>query len=440
MNKVHVSDYRGPRGRFLTTWRILVDPYGNYQKWKQRFGDTFRLNALNGAVIATCNPENIRSVFAAPSHAVGQFAVGTIKPLLGSSSVLLQEGEVHRKQRKLLMPSFQGDLISHQADEIQEVALQAGNRWKPGEKIRVMDHSLDISLEVIIRVVFGIRDTQLVQICKQRVVEFVERFKPSLAFSRLLQRPLLGLSPWNQFVAARDACMALLQSEIDSRRASGERGDDLLSRLLNARYEDGGQMSDQQIREQLATMLFAGHETTQIAIAWAMSWLVRHPHFYHRLKEELRAGDLQDVVQHSKLLRGICNESLRLNPIVPDLVRTVKKPISFVDREIPGGANVALVSCLVHYDPEIFERPNVFNPDRWEDRTYKPHEFFPFGGGVRRCIGATLATLEMKVVVATWVKHFEFSLPPGTPEVEPVHRRSVVMGPKSGVELVVRKS
>lgn len=439
MLKSNQSDYSGPRGRFLTTWKLLRDPYNSYRIWSEKYGDTYRVRALNGDVIVTSNTENIRNIFAARSDAVGQFAIGTLEPLLGGKSVILSEGESHRQQRRLLQPSFHGELIADQEPVIKHVAEKVCNDWESGSTIRVMDHSLAVSLEIIIRVVFGVADNDMVDRFKSEVKRFVRAFHPLLAFSKLLQRPLFGLSPWNKFIRIKQECMGLVQKEIDERRKSGIRGDDLLSRLLVAQTENEFEISDNQIHAQLVTMLFAGHETTQIAIAWAMSWLARSQEYASELRAELESQDFHEVIRNSKLLEGICNESLRLNPIVPDMIRVLKAPLQFTDRVIPAGTNVAMIASRVHYDPSIYSEPNTFAPHRWSEKTYKPYEFFAFGGGVRRCIGAPLAILEMKVVIATWIKQFCFRLPPGAPAEEPVHRRNLVMAPSTGVLLQVER-
>jgi cytochrome P450 len=427
---------RGPRGRIRSTWKIIKSPYESYRKWTSIYGETFLIPALNGDVIATSNTEIIRRVYAARYDEVAPFAVSTIEPLVGAKSVILSEGKQHRLQRKQMMPSFHGDVIAEQKEVIRQVALRHSSNWQEDQVIRVMDDTLDISLEVIIQVVFGIKDPEIVELNKRHITDFVKTFRPSLAFSKLLQRPLFGLSPWNRFVKAKMSCMELLQKEIDERRKSGERGDDLLSRLLDAEQEDGSPIPDQQIRGQLATMLFAGHETTQIAIAWAISWLARHSEIQNELFEQLQEKGFQEVVGTSKLLQGICNESLRLNPIVPDSVRVLNKEIECEGHYLPQGSNVGLLASIAHYNPQVFPEPERFKPSRWYDKTYKPSEFFPFGGGIRKCIGATLATLEMKAVVATWIENYLFQLPTGSPESEPVHRRNLVMAPVSGVRVL----
>ncbi len=182
-------------------------------------------------------------------------------------------------------------------------------------------------------------------------------------------------------------------------------------------------------------MLLAGHETTQIAIAWAMSWLHRHPDILERLRNELNDDDSIDSIIQSQLLSGVCNESLRLNPIISDVIRVLKKPMAWTDYELPAGTNVAIAISLVHENEKLFPEPFKFDPERWLDAKFKPHEFLPFGGGIRRCIGAPLAILEMKIVIAAWSKNFKFELPADASKVEMVHRRNITMAPKSGIPL-----
>lgn len=429
------AKFRNTGNRLLTTWKFMRDPFSCYRKWKQDFGDTFMVRAMNGNVVATCNRENIRRVFAAKSGEIGQFAVGTIAPLLGGTSVILVEGEQHRRERAMLSPSFRGEKINSKAEEIRDVATRIGSSWQPGQTIRVMDPSLDVSLEVIIRVVFGVQSEELVEEFKTRIKKFVSSFHPMLAFSKLLQRPLLGLSPWNRFIKARTELYEMLDEQISVRRRSEIEDDNMLSGLMHAKYEDGQAVSDTGIRDQLVTMLLAGHETTQIAISWAMSWLHRCPEYADRLRAELDIDDSIEAIIRSPLLDGICNESLRINSIVSDIVRTLRDPMEWEEATLPAGTNIAVAICLVHEDPELYPEPFKFDPDRWKDRSFKPNEFMAFGGGIRRCLGASLAMLEMKIVVATWIRNFRFELPEDLPEQEPLYRRNVTMAPKSGIPL-----
>jgi cytochrome P450 len=413
----------------------MKDPFACYRQWQQKFGDTFMVRALNGDVVATCDRENVRKVFAARSDETGQFAVETIKPLMGGSSVLLIEGEQHRRERGLLSPAFRGQRINKNAELIREVAMRVASDWETGETIRMMDPALEVSLEVIIRVVFGVQAEDKVESLKRQIKSFVGTFHPMLAFSKLLQRPLLGLSPWNRFVKARNELHESLDAEIGRHSGCPVMQDNMLSGLLHSKYEDGENATSTGIRDQLVAMLMAGHETTQIAISWAMNWLHRHPEYADRLRAELDEDDSVEAITNSSLLNGICNESLRINSVISDVVRTLREPMEWQEGTLPAGTNIAVAICLIHEDPELYPEPFRFNPDRWNDRDFKPTEFIPFGGGTRKCLGATLAMLEMKMVVAAWMKNFQFESPSDAPEKEPLYRRNITMAPKSGIPL-----
>ena len=426
----------GPRNRIYSTWKFMRDPYTTLEQWQAKYGATYLVPALNGDVVITGQPENARRIFAAPSDAVGQFALATVKPLIGESSLLAVEGEQHRRDRSRMLANFDRERVASQAQTVHDVAQRVAKNWEIGQTIRVMDAALDVSMEVIVRVVFGVQSPDRVELYKRQMKAYVASFHPALAFSKKLQRPLFGLSPWNRFVRERNAFYELVQQELDQRRAVPSSGKDLLSHLLTVgEQQDETPVDDSWIRDQLITMLFAGHETTQIAIAWAMSWLHRHPLILTRLQKELHSLDSFEAILNSQLLEGVCYESLRLNPIVADVIRIVKKPMELVDVQLPAGAAVSVAIYSIHRNAGLYPKPEAFEPDRWEKRTYRPYEFLPFGGGIRRCLGASLALLEMKIVIATWIKHYQFSLPANALQSEPVYRRNITIAPKSGIPL-----
>lgn len=427
--------FRSTGNRFITTYRFMKDPFTCYRQWQKKFGDTFMVRALNGDVVATCDRDNVRAIFAARTDEVGQFGVETIKPMLGDTSVLLIEGEPHRRERNLLSPSFRGERINNSAEEIRNVALKVAADWQPGDTFRIMDPAMEVSLEVIIRVIFGVQSKDKVEEFKKRIKTFVTSFHPMFAFSKMLQRPLLGLSSWIRFLKAREALDEIIHQEIAHHSGCPMAQGNMLSGLMHSKYEDGNDTTSTGIRDQLVTMLMAGHETTQISISWAMSWLHCHPEYADRLRAELGQDDSVEAITKSPLLTGICNESLRINSVVPDVVRTLREPMQWKEGMLDTGTNIAVAISLIHEDPELYPDPFLFNPDRWNDRDFKPTEFLPFGGGVRKCIGLTLAILEMKMVLAAWMKNFRFELPSDAPETEPLYRRNITMAPKSGIPL-----
>ena len=430
-------DFPRTGSRFLTTMRYMRRPYECYRQWKSRYGDTFVVNALNGNVVASCNLENIRTALAASTDDVAQFATETTAPLVGPSSVLLIDGSRHRQERRILSPSFGGACLRHEAIKIIEVVNQAADRWQVGDTITVMDEALDVSLNVIIRVIFGVADSSLMARYRTQIKKFVSSFHPILAFTRLFHRPCFGLSPWVRFQREKQALEQMLDAEIKRELSTAVRSEGMLGRIIEEYEQQDGEVDIANLRAQLITMLLAGHETTQIAIAWAMSWLTRHPEYADRLRAELEESDLQTVVKESQLLDGICNETLRINPILPDVVRMLKKPMAWSGFEMPAGTNIALATSLVHEDETIYPDPDRFYPERWFDWKAKPHQFLPFGGGARRCLGAPLSILELKIVVSCWIRRFRFALPPNAAETELSTRRNITMAPASGVPLLI---
>lgn len=425
----------GPSGRFRSTYRLMKQPFEWYATWNRRYGKTFLIKALNGNVVVTSNPENIRRVLAARHDEISQFAIGTISPLIGENSVILVSGQRHKRARSLLMPPFHGEYLKGYISTMESVAQRVSSHWKADQQITVMEASLEYSLEVIIEVVFGVQDPKQILVFKQAIKDYVSSFRPIFAFTRLFQST--WLPAWKRFLKQKQGNDRLLGEQIAHARNHPDQSLGVLSMLLAARDEHGQALAEDELKEQLVTLLFAGHETTQIAIGWAMSWLHRSPEIMRRLRDELNeATSIQECLD-SELLHGICMESLRLNAIVPDFLRVLEKPMELEEVDAPAGTTIGILSCLVHEDPAIYPNPAVFDPDRWTARSYKPHEFLAFGGGVRRCIGATMAIMEMKVAIATWLRRFHFRLPEGHPDVEPVHRRNLTMAPTSGIPLVI---
>jgi cytochrome P450 len=428
----------GPKGRIRSTVRLMRAPHATYAAWRAQFGKTYLVKALNGNVVVTSNTENIRRILAARHDEISQFAVGTVSPLIGEHSVLIVNGERHKRARSLLNPAFQGEALRGSVATMQAIADRVGRNWRPGDRIRVMDFSLEFSLEVIIQVVFGVQEPDQVETFKRAIQSWAKSFLPVFAFTSLVQHRFVP--QWNRFLAEKKKFGRLLDEQISRRRSDGRDNRDILGILLQATDEQGNALQNDELRDQLTTLLFAGHETTQIAIAWAMSWLHRNPGILERLVSELETASTASEILESGLLEGVCMESLRLNPIVPDFLRVFEEPIDLLDVRLPARSNVGILTSVVHYDPEIYADPERFDPDRWMDRPCKPWEFLAFGGGVRRCIGAGMAVLEMKIVLASWLRRFEFRLPADAPKIELIQRRNLTLAPRSGIELIVDRA
>jgi len=423
----------GPSFALLQTARLVKDPYTFHRACRARYGDPYTIPSLNGRVVCTGDPEGVREIFAADPDTFAPWAADTLRPMLGDGSIIVLRGERHKRERKLLMPAFQGERMRAYGALMNDVARRHFAQLKPGEVFRFLDTAQAISLEVIVRAVFGVEDDAGVERMATAVNRHASAASPLLMFTKLLQRQFFGFGPWARLTRLKAEYDALLLAQIRARRA-GAPGEDILSILLAARYEDGQPMTDEDVRAELVTLLFAGHETTALALAWAVHWLLRDPARLARLRAELdAAGSDPDIIARLPYLEAVCQESLRIHPILPDPLREVIKPFRLRGFDVPLGCGVAAVSGLVHEDPAIFDEPAAFRPERFLERTYKPYEYFPFGGGSRRCIGAAFAVHEMKLVLAALFSEHELELCEPR-EVRPA-RRNVTMGPSTGIRV-----
>lgn len=428
----------GPKLRLLQTVMLLRDPYGYYARNAAKYGDTFTVPAINGTVIATGNPEFVKAIFAADPDTYDPFAADAIAGLVGANSVFALTGGAHKRERKLLMPPFQGERMRMYGADMIAAAERHISKWAPGTRVSILDSAHTITLEVIIRTIFGIQSPARVLAVSESITALVKAAHPALLFLKGLRRRFWGFGPYARFSDLRDKLDSIFIAEMKARRDSGEYGPDILSILLQSKYDDGEGMSDIAICDELRTLLFAGHETTAITLSWAFYWLHRNPETLSKLREELDALPVDaapDVIVRLPYLDAVCSETLRLYPILPDVLRTLKKPLTLGEYVLPAGYAVAPVSALTHYNPEIFPEPQVFKPERFIGRAYKPNEYMPFGGGARRCVGAAFASYELRLVLATILRAFE--LKPSTDEAIMPVRRNATMGPSTGVEMVI---
>ncbi len=423
----------GPSIAILQTAKLIRDPYRFHAQCRERYGDPYNCPSLNGDVVCTGDPEGIREIFSADPDTFSPWAVDTMRPILGEGSLLLLVGPRHRRERKLLMPAFHGERMRNYGTVMADVARRHLEARADGKVFVFQDSAQAISLEIILRAIFGVEDDPAVERFAATVKKFVDVASPFVMFTKMLQHEFFGLGPWAKTKRALKEWDALTAEQIRARRGRAG-GDDILGMMLAARYEDGEPMSDDHVRDELVTLVFAGHETTALALSWAMYWLHRDPKRLERLRDELdaAAGD-PDKIATLPYLDAVCNETLRLHPIVPDPLRMCAKPFTLRGWEIPAGVGVAAVSALAHIDPVVWPEPLKFRPERFLERSYKPWEFLPFGGGARRCIGAAFSVYEMKQVLAVALGENEYELCEAG-DVVPV-RRSVTMGPSTGVRL-----
>jgi cytochrome P450 len=400
----------------------------------RRYGDMFTLRIANeGTWVFVSDPEAVRQIFTGDPRLLhaGEANV-VLLPVLGSHSVLLLDEDAHMAQRKLMLPSFHGERMRGYEHTIAEVAARELERWPAGEPVSAWPTMQAITLEVIMRTVFGVTDAQ-------RLARLGAALQSSLSWAtnprRMGQLALLGprrIAERGTLQRALQPADDLILEEIRSRRTEADLDDrdDVLSLLLQARHDDGSAMSDQELRDELMTLLVAGHETSATALAWALEALARHPAVLNRLREDVDAGE-------DAYLDAVVQETLRLRPVIALVLRRLTEPMEIGGRLLPAGVTVAPCIYLLHRRPDVYPDPRAFRPERFLEKPPGTYTWIPFGGGVRRCLGASFAQFEIKVVLRELVARLDIS--PARPRAERRVRRAIVFAPERGGELVVER-
>lgn len=437
MNALRTDLPPGPRFGIVQSLGYMRDPYAIYADRIARYGDPVRIPTINGPLVVTADPEGVKQIFAADPDTFEVWTPDLLAPMVGSNSLLLVSGARHRRDRKLLTPPFHGARMRAYGESMRGSTLRVAGRFREGEPFLAQTCTQALSLDIIIRTVFGVVEPHKVDALRMAIVGVAETAHPTILFFRSLRRSLGGYGPWDAFVRARDSLDRIMFAEIRERRQSGHSGEDILSMMLAARYEDGGAMSDDELRDELLTLLLAGHETTAIALAWSLYWLHRHPDTLAKVHAELDAlppDAAPDALAQLPYLDAVCSETLRLHPIVPDIARRLRRPFELKGYLLPAGESVGVAITALHNRTDLYPEPTRFRPERFIERRFSPFEWAPFGGGARRCLGAAFAQFEMKIVLGTLLRAYRFRLDePG--DVKPA-RRSITMGPATGVRLV----
>ncbi|BBM85174.1 cytochrome P450 [Candidatus Uabimicrobium amorphum] len=435
-------DYpKGPRmPSFVQTFHWFFRVYPFLTRCAERFSSPIRLKFLGfGKVVMFSDPQSIREIFLGDTNVL--FAGegnSLLEPFLGKNSLLILDQERHLRERRLLLPPFHGERMRHYGQFMQDISEKIMDKWPVGKPFAVDNYLQEISLEVILRVVFGIEDQQKFVTYKKAILALLRHmdgFGALVLFLPVLQKDLGRFSRWGRFQNDMRKFNDLIYEELKGH--STESGEDILSLLINATYEDGSKMQPPEIRDQLLTALLAGHETTATALAWALYWLDKTPRVYQKLCEELDSVDEWDAKTLSRLpyLDAVCKETLRLNPVIPIVARRLQQDYTVNGYHLSKGTLVAPCIFLTHHREDLYPNPQEFRPERFIERKYSPYEFLPFGGGVRKCIGAAFATYEMKLVLATILRRFSIKLKNTKLKMK---RRSVVITPGK-LQLVVHE-
>jgi cytochrome P450 family 135 len=424
----------GPRApAAVNTARMVERPLETLLGWRERYGDLFTVPLLVfGVGVYVADPEAIRDLFTGDQSGLhaGE-ANAPLAPVLGERSLLILDGPEHLRHRRLLLPPFQGSAVQGFRTVIGEVAEAEVARWRPGDTFAVRDRMRAVTFDVIVRAVFGVTEPARIEPLRRALLSLLD-LTPVFLLPQALRRDLGRWSPWGRFRRRLHAADALLHEEIARRRDDPrlEQRADVLSLLLRARDEDGEPMSDRELRDELMTMLLAGHETTATGLAFAFDLLGRSSQVLARLRDELAGGD-------DAYLDAVVTETLRLRPVIDASERTLVVPRTVAGWELPAGIRVYPAIALVHRREDLYPEAGAFRPERFLDGRAESYAWLPFGGGIRRCIGAALAQAEMAEVIRTVVTRVE--LRPTRPRPDPVVLRGVTLVPRHGTPVAVQR-
>ncbi|WP_280447255.1 cytochrome P450 [Nocardia cyriacigeorgica] len=440
---------RRPRAALVHAAAAGVDFQWYFRKRRERDGDPFLLPFPGlGEAVFTGTPEGAREVFRAPVDALVPPRPNPIEPLVGTASLILTGGERHRRDRALLAPALHGTRVRAYGELIAESVRGEVDSWRPGTVVDARSAATAITLGVILDAVFGV-GTQHRTAYIAAIGAFLGSFSGPLMLAPVLRRGLFGLAPWDRFVAARERLDQLLLADITERRDVtaddqyvGTAGEDIASTLLGACYDDGSTISDHDLCDQLRTLLVAGHETTANTLVWALLRVHREPAVLHRLRDELRdagADAAPEELLRLPYLDAVCQETLRLHPAVPIVLRRLTAPYTLRGAALAPDDIMGVAIPLLHSDPAVWSEPDRFRPERFLDRRYTPFEFAPFGGGHRRCVGAALADIELRVALAIIVGRTRLRLAPAVdrgrlPRALP---RGIATGPSRRIRFTV---
>jgi cytochrome P450 len=399
---------------------------------RARFGRMFTLKiAYEGDWVVISDPELVKQVFTGDPRV---FHAGEgnqiLRPVLGDNSVLVLDERKHIAQRKLLLPPFHGERMQAYGEKMAAIAGREIDGWPVGVPWKLRPRMQAITLEIVLETVFGVHGGERMDQLRGALRDFLD-----LTTDPRVLLPILMVGPTRitrvpAFRRRVEGVDQLLAAEIAERRAAPDLAerDDVLSMLVAARHDDGSPMSDAEIRDELLTLLVAGHETTATALSWAMERLARHPEKLERLRAEVAAGE-------DAYLTATIQETLRLRPVIVVVIRKLTEPVELGGYELPAGARVVPSIHLIHRDPETYPEPGRFLPERFLDDPPGTYTWIPFGGGVRRCLGAAFAQFEMAVVLRELVRRYE--VVPADRKSERPFRRAITETPRHDAEVIL---
>ena len=427
-----------PPGSRAPAWAQAVrysrNPLGFLSTEQRRYGDIFSVRfPFFGRIVYVARPDLVKAIFTgspADFHA-GEANATVLEPALGPHSVLTLDGEPHMRQRKLLLPPFHGERVRRYGELIVEMTRQEMQSWPVGEPFAMRPHTQRITLAVIMRAVFGVHDEERLERFERLIDDFSRRVGVITSFP-MLRRNFGPGSPWPRFLRSRGRLDEFIYEEIRLRRAEPghEERDDVLSLMMGARDEDGRPMDDRELRDEMVTVLAAGHETTATGLAWAVERLTRNPEVLAKLRESLTVGE-------EDYLNATVKETLRARPVIVDVARKLKAPVTIGGYELPEGQFVLAAIAALHYRDDLFPAPEEFRPERFLDGKVDNYAWIPFGGGIRRCVGAAFAEYEMRTILREFVERAD--LRAASPAPERVKVRNITLAPARDTRVVLER-
>ncbi|MBW4662935.1 MAG: cytochrome P450 [Chroococcus sp. CMT-3BRIN-NPC107] len=432
--------------RRMSTIRWIINPFKVLEERAKKYGESFTISKnISPLVVYFTNPQAIEQIFTAnPELFDTNSANDILLPLLGEHSMILLGGEKHQRQRKLLMPPFHGDRLRTYGELIHNVTAQVMSTWQIGKPFAVRSSMQEISLQVILNAVFGIHEGERFDQLKKVLTTMLDSVgspvSSILLFFTSLQKDWGAWSPWGRFLRLKQQIDSILITEIRERRQQADfNRNDILSLLLAARDEEGEAMTDEELRDELITLLFAGHETTASALSWALYWIDSLPEVKEKLQNELKTLPIDcnySDIARLPYLNAVCSETLRIYPIaITPFPRVVKVPMEIMGYQLEPGTLLLISTYLTHQREDIYPEPKKFKPERFLERQFSPYEYLPFGGSNRRCIGAAFALFEMKLALATILTSCELKLV-NTRPIKPT-RRGLTVAPPANMQMVV---
>ena len=417
----------------VQTLRWAFRPIAFMEDCRRQYGDSFSVRFLGfeRPMVMISDPAAIKALYREPTHGLPPGRNIVLEPILGPKSLLIQEGAEHLSRRRLMLPAFHGERMRSYEETMTEIVAAEIDSWPLNSEFPIHARMQAVTLEVILRVVFGVSSGPRLERLRGMLSTVLEETTaPGRQVLGLALQRFGGNGPFARFEGQLREVDELLLAEIAEHRERPdlEEREDMLSMLMLAEFEDGTRMEDRELRDQLMTLLLAGHETTATALAWSFDLLLRHPAALRRLRESLETGE-------EDYLRATISEALRLRPVIPLAGRRLSKELVADGLTLPEGTDVTPAIWLTHTRPDVYPEPFAFKPERFLEEGPDTYSWIPFGGSVRRCIGATFAEFEMRVVLREVLTRCE--LRKANPLPERTGRRNITLSPKDGTPVVV---